>query len=71
LLDRSQWPYMYVCICNALTEQQIMTAAEQGARTVADAYRLLGVEINCGQCTCMAKDLIDEATRPALLQAAE
>jgi bacterioferritin-associated ferredoxin len=62
---------MYVCICNALTDQQILTAAEQGARTVADAYRVLGVEINCGQCTCLAKELIDDVARPSLLQAAE
>ncbi|MGE4063834.1 MAG: (2Fe-2S)-binding protein [Rhodospirillaceae bacterium] len=62
---------MYVCICNALTDQQIVTAAEMGARTVRDAYQVLGVEICCGQCTCMAKDLIDDVARPALLQAAE
>jgi bacterioferritin-associated ferredoxin len=61
---------MYVCICNALTDQQILTAAEQGARTVADAYRLHGVEINCGHCTCMAQDLIDDVAYP-MLQAAE
>lgn len=61
---------MYVCICNALTDQEILTASEQGARTVADAYRVLGVEINCGQCTCMAQDLIDEVRTPHL-QAAE
>jgi bacterioferritin-associated ferredoxin len=62
---------MYVCICNALTDQQIVTAIEQGARTVAEAYRTLGVEINCGHCTCMAQDLIDDVARPGLLQAAE
>jgi bacterioferritin-associated ferredoxin len=62
---------MYVCICNALTDQQILAAAEQGAVTVAEAYRVLGVEINCGHCTCMARELIDQAARPGLLQAAE
>jgi bacterioferritin-associated ferredoxin len=62
---------MYVCICNALTDQQILTAAEQGARTVADAYRVFGVEINCGHCTCLAMDLIEDAARPHQLQAAE
>lgn len=62
---------MYVCICNALTDQQILTATEQGARTVADAYRFFGVEINCGQCTCLAQELIDEVARPPLLLAAE
>ncbi len=62
---------MYVCICNALTDQQILTATESGARTVEDAYRLLGVDINCGHCTCMAQELIDGGARPALLQAAE
>lgn len=62
---------MYVCICNALTDQQIVTAAEQGARTVAEAYRVLGVEINCGHCACLAEELISDAARPVLLQAAE
>lgn len=62
---------MYVCICNALTDQQILTATENGARTVADAYGFFGVEINCGQCKCMAQDLIDEASRPPLMMAAE
>lgn len=62
---------MYVCICNALTDQQIAAASEKGARTVADAYRILGVEVNCGQCICMAQDLIDDVARPAFLQAAE
>jgi bacterioferritin-associated ferredoxin len=62
---------MYVCICNALTDQQIVTAIEQGARTVVDAYRVLGVEVNCGQCVCMAQDLIEDVARPVLLQAAE
>lgn len=61
---------MYVCICNALTDQQILDAAERGARTVADAYQLHGVEINCGQCSCMAQDIIDDVARP-LMQAAE
>jgi bacterioferritin-associated ferredoxin len=64
-------PKMYVCICNALTDQQILTATENGARTVADAYRLLGAEINCGHCACLAQELIEGDSTPALLQAAE
>ena len=62
---------MYVCICNALTDKQIVSAIEQGARTVADAYKMLGVEVNCGQCICMAQDLIADVSRPSLMQAAE
>lgn len=61
---------MYVCICNALTDEQILTAAEHGARTVVDAYKHHGAEINCGQCRCTAQDLIDEVARP-MMQAAE
>ncbi len=30
---------MYICICNALTDKNILAAVEQGARTVLDAYR--------------------------------
>lgn len=62
---------MYVCICNALTDSQIAEARRKGARTVREAYAALGVEINCGQCKCMAQEIINEAEPAYFLQAAE
>lgn len=61
---------MYVCICNALTDSEIAEATRLGARTVKDAYAALGVEINCGQCACMAEDIIKQ-NETCMMQAAE
>ena len=61
---------MFICICNALTDQQISEASKGGCRTVPDAYRALGAEICCGQCRCEAQDIIDQ-TQPVPLQPAE
>jgi bacterioferritin-associated ferredoxin len=61
---------MYVCICNALTDTEIAEATRRGARTVKDAYAALGVEMNCGQCSCMAEDIIKQ-NEVCMMQAAE
>ncbi len=53
---------MYVCICNALTDKELSEVAHQGARTVDDAFRMLGTEVCCGQCRCMAEDVIESTT---------
>ena len=52
---------MYICICNAITERQIIQAAEGGARTTRDLANGLGVGLGCGRCTSCAKDLLIEA----------
>lgn len=52
---------MYICLCNAITERQIIQAAEQGARTPNDLAHGLGVGLGCGRCTSCAKELLVEA----------
>jgi bacterioferritin-associated ferredoxin len=52
---------MYVCICNALTDKEISQAAQEGARNVEDAFQMLGAEVCCGQCYCMAEEVLDSA----------
>ncbi len=61
---------MYVCICNALTDTEIAEASRLGARNVKEAYAALGVEINCGQCRCLAEDIIKQ-NESCMMQAAE
>jgi bacterioferritin-associated ferredoxin len=51
---------MYICLCNAITERQIVRAAELGARSHEDLARELGVGIGCGRCTSCAKTLLHE-----------
>ena len=52
---------MYICLCNAITDRQIVQAAEAGARTAHDLAHGLGVALCCGRCTSCAKDLLVEA----------
>ncbi|WP_448657362.1 (2Fe-2S)-binding protein [Sphingomonas sp. CJ99] len=52
---------MIVCVCNAIRETEVEQVARMGACTVAQAYRALGKQAKCGQCTCFARQIIDEA----------
>lgn len=54
---------MIVCVCNAITEDELCELARSGARTPEQAYAALGDEPNCGSCLCYAQELIDEARR--------
>jgi bacterioferritin-associated ferredoxin len=51
---------MYICLCNAITERQIIQAAELGARSPEDLANDLGVGLGCGRCTSCAKTLLVE-----------
>ena len=51
---------MYICICNAITDRDIVKAAEQGARSPEDLAHDLGVGLGCGRCTSCAKSLLVE-----------
>ena len=51
---------MVVCVCNAITEQQVRDAARKGSRTPEAAYATLGCEPLCGCCLDYAQELIDE-----------
>lgn len=56
---------MIVCVCNAITEDELRDLAKDGARTPEQAYAVLGQEPQCGSCLCYAQELIDEARRSA------
>jgi bacterioferritin-associated ferredoxin len=62
-----EWPtrqvenLMYICICNAITERQIVQEAELGARSPEDLAQRLGVGAGCGRCRSCAKALLVEA----------
>ena len=51
---------MILCICNALTEDEVRAAARRGAPCAQTAYRSLGCEVQCGSCRDYAEELIDE-----------
>ena len=51
---------MYVCICNAVTDRQIRKAIDQGASSLHDLKRELGVASCCGKCAATACRILDE-----------
>ncbi len=52
---------MYVCVCQAVTERQIHQAVRDGARTLKDLRRDLGVTSECGRCAGCARQCMKEA----------
>jgi bacterioferritin-associated ferredoxin len=64
---------MYVCICNAITDREIRSAADLGARTLDDLSSTLGVATCCRRCadcaTCVLNDHLtatQEAATPKM-----
>ena len=51
---------MYVCICNAITDKQIRSAAEAGATDLWALQAELGVASGCGSCMEMAAEILNE-----------
>ena len=54
---------MILCVCNAITEDELKLLARGGARTPDEAYALLGHEPQCGSCLVYAQQMIDEERR--------
>ena len=52
---------MYVCVCNGVTDKQIIKAAEEGASTLQDLSDELNVATCCGRCASCAKKVLREA----------
>ena len=49
---------MYVCICNAITDHEIRSAADHGASNLWDLQSTLGVAAGCGSCKRHAMDVL-------------
>lgn len=52
---------MYVCLCKGVTEKHIHQAARQGAKTLKDLRRDLGVTAECGRCAGCANQCLKQA----------
>jgi len=53
--------FMYVCLCNAITDSQIREAAYAGAKDLSDLQRKLGVAAGCGSCKETAAEILEES----------
>lgn len=52
---------MYVCVCKGVTEKHIHQAAREGAKTLKDLRRDLGVTVECGRCAGCANQCLKNA----------
>lgn len=58
---------VYVCICNAVTEGDIETAVQNGARTLDCLANQLAVSTCCGQCEYYAHACLQSALEATTL----
>ena len=49
---------MIVCVCNAIREGDVRSAARSGAASPCAAYASLGRRARCGQCVPFAREII-------------
>lgn len=49
---------MFICICSAITERQVIEAVAGGAHTLADLQIDLGVAMCCGRCADTASEYL-------------
>lgn len=56
---------MYVCICNAVTENELRDAVRDGAVTLSALQDTLKVSTCCGACSENVSDCLAHALGPA------
>lgn len=54
---------MYVCVCNAVTDREIVERVRAGADSLEAIRFELGVATCCGQCADCARAVVEEALR--------
>lgn len=52
---------MYVCICHAVTEDDIERCVHAGVRTFRELKLCLGIGGTCGKCACHARETLNQA----------
>ncbi len=52
---------MYVCICNALKDKELASAAGEDAQSVADVFRRCGSRPQCGKCLPDVAQMIEDS----------
>ncbi|MCX7097972.1 MAG: (2Fe-2S)-binding protein [Methylococcales bacterium] len=63
---------MYICVCKAVTDNQLKRAIDNGACTRRQLFQSFGVGSDCGKCNRYVKELLDEHLQqhPIMLAAA-
>ncbi len=56
---------MYICVCKAVTDSQILTAIENGACSRKQLTQCFGMGKDCGKCNKDVIALLEQATSQA------
>lgn len=56
---------MYICLCNAITDRELLARSAEGAASVEMAYQALGYQPMCGKCVPFAEQLLRQAAETA------
>jgi len=56
---------MYICLCNALTDRELLAHSAEGAVSVELAYEALGCQPLCGKCVPFVQQLLRQAAETA------
>ena len=51
---------MYVCLCKGITDTQIQNAVHDGAHSLGKLRKSLGVATQCGKCSSLTREILDE-----------
>jgi bacterioferritin-associated ferredoxin len=56
---------MYVCLCKGITDHQIKEAVYDGATSVRELRKTLGVTSQCGKCALTTREILNQSLQPA------
>jgi len=51
---------MYVCLCKGITDRQIKAAINDGANSIGQLRKALGVASQCGKCSATTREILQE-----------
>ena len=49
-----------VCICNMVTEKEILETIKKGAQSISDVQQITHAGASCGRCQLLVNALVDE-----------
>ncbi len=52
---------MYICICHSVTDNDIRSCVESGARSMRDLRAQLSIATQCGKCACHAREVLKDS----------
>jgi len=52
---------MYVCVCKGITDRQIKAAIDNGANSIGQLRKALGVASQCGKCSALTREILQDS----------